>query len=268
MLLFYTASRDAVGGAAGAVRATGVSLLDLLNLLCATGEAGKSADDGGGCLDAEAALIAGECRAALAAAGGIQALGDLLGASLRGGRSVSERRLRCEVMAGLGMLGSTTAGPRLLREGGVLRLLSMIPSMKHVTALLLKASPRVLDVAMLYCLFLAIFAVLGVQLFGGRLSSCTHEIGKQPRMSRRACEEAGGEWLPPAFGSFDNVGAAALLLFEVTTFEKWPRVMFACIDAVDFDVPPTRNAHPAKGLFVIAWVVIGAMCLVNLFVVD
>lgn len=85
-------------------------------------------------------------------------------------------------------------------------------------------------------------------------------------MSRAACEEAGAEWLPPAFGSFDNAGAAALLLFEVSTLEKWPRVMFACIDAVGIDSPPTYDAHPIQGLFVIAWVVIGAVCLINLFV--
>ena len=153
---------------------------------------------------------------------------------------------------------------RVLRVLRPLRLLSMIPSMKKVTTLLLNAAPRVLDVAMIYCLFLTIFSVLGVQLFGGQLSSCTREADMH--MSRLACEEAGGEWLPPSFGSFDNVGAAALLLFEVSTLEEWPRVLFACIDAVGIDAAPTRNAQPAKALFVIAWVVMGAVCLINLFV--
>lgn len=134
---------------------------------------------------------------------------------------------------------------RVLRVLRPLRLLSMIPSMRQVATLLLNAAPRVLDIAIIYCLFLVIFSVLGVQLFGGQFS---HEARVQ------------------AGGNFDNVGAAALLLFEVSTLEGWPRVMFACMDAVGAHEPPKRDAQPAKALFVIAWVVMGAMCLINLFV--
>ena len=45
------------------VRAVGVKLLELLNLLCAAGEAARPADDGGGCLPSEAESVAGEVRA-------------------------------------------------------------------------------------------------------------------------------------------------------------------------------------------------------------
>ena len=153
---------------------------------------------------------------------------------------------------------------RVLRVLRPLRLLTMIPAMKMVTGLLLSALPRVLDVAAVYVLFLAIFAVLGVQLFGGKLASCE---GAPEYSTRAECEAAGEAWAPPAFGSFDNVGASALLLFEVSTLEGWPDVLFACVDAHAVDEAPSRAAGSrASAVFLLAWVVMGAMCLVNLFV--
>ena len=152
---------------------------------------------------------------------------------------------------------------RVLRVLRPLRLLSMVPAMKLVTTLLLTALPRVLDVAAVSMLFLAIFAVLGVQLFGGRLSSCE---GAPHLTTRQACADAGEEWRPPSFGSFDDVGAAALLLFEVATLEGWPDVLFACIDATRVGHAPERDANPANAFFLMLWVMVGNMCLVNLLV--
>ena len=152
---------------------------------------------------------------------------------------------------------------RVLRVLRPLRLLSMVPAMKLVTTLLLTALPRVLDVAAVSMLFLAIFAVLGVQLFGGRLSSCE---GAPHLTTRQACADAGEEWLAPPFGSFDDVGAAMLLLFEVATLEGWPDVLFACIDATEVDHAPERDANPANAGFLMLWVMLGNMCLVNLLV--
>lgn len=113
-------------GASGSVRAIGPVLLDLLNMICAAGEATRPADDGGGVLASEAELVAKEGRTAVAAAGGVRALSALLAASLLGGRAAGERKLRCEVLCALSMLASTRTGPRLLREGGALRLLGLI----------------------------------------------------------------------------------------------------------------------------------------------
>ena len=70
--------------------------------------------------------MAVSCREAVASAGGVGACKRLLEASMRGGRSREERRLRCEALAALGALGATSEGPRLLRETGVVRLLSII----------------------------------------------------------------------------------------------------------------------------------------------
>ena len=105
-----------------------VRVLELLNLLCAPGEPGRGPNDGGGCLPSEAETVAVSCREAVALAGGVGACKRLLEASMRGGRSREERRLRCEALAALGALGAAREGPRLLRQTGVVRLLSSVIS--------------------------------------------------------------------------------------------------------------------------------------------
>ena len=75
----------------------------------------------------------------------------------------------------------------------------------------------------------------------------------------------GAHWDNPAFGTFDSVPAAALLLFEMSTLEGWTTAMFAGIDAADYEGPaPTRNMMPARSLFFILWIVLGSVLLLNL----
>ena len=57
-----------------------------------------------------------------------------------------------------------------------------------------------------------------------------------------------------------------LLLFESSTMEGWPDVMYDAIDATTPGHVPERNASKAQGLYVIAWVLVGGMFLLNVFV--
>ena len=63
---------------------------------------------------------------------------------------------------------------RVLRVLRPLRLISRFEGMRLVVKLLIQALPGVLDVLLVFVLFLSTFAVLGVQLFAGRLGSCEH----------------------------------------------------------------------------------------------
>ena len=76
----------------------------------------------------------------------------------------------------------------------------------------------------------------------------------------------GGLWANPAFGNFDDIAAAALLLFEMAGMEGWPDVMYQGIDAVGVDEAPLRDASVASGLFFVLWIVVGGMFVLNLFV--
>ena len=108
-----------------------------------------------------------------------------------------------------------------------------------------------------------------MQLLGGRLSACSlpGDTATDLPTTRAACAAAGGEWRPPPFGSFDNVGSASLLLFEVSTLEGWASVLYAAVDASpERDSAPVAGATPWAALFVVSWVLLGGLVLVNLVV--
>ena len=109
---------------------------------------------------------------------------------------------------------------------------------------------------------LLIFGILGVQLFAGRFASCS----RGEHLDKAACEAVGGLWANPAFGNFDDIAAAALLLFEMAGMEGWPDVMYQGIDAVGVDEAPVRDASVSSGLFFVLWIVVGGMFVLNLFV--
>ena len=73
-------------------------------------------------------------------------------------------------------------------------------------------------------------------------------------------------WLNPEWGHFDNVAAAALTLFEMSTLEGWQTVMWASIDATDAGLAPAHDAHPEAAIFFIVWIILGSVLLLNLFV--
>ena len=150
---------------------------------------------------------------------------------------------------------------RILRVLRPLRLISRIEGLRVAVGLLLESLPRVQQVLLIYVVFLGTFAILGVQLLGGMLSSCD---GASELATRSACEAGGHKWHPPSWGSFDNVFASALLLFELSAVEGWTDVLYATIDAVGVDAAPVRDHSLGQGLFVIAWLLLGAFLLLNL----
>ena len=125
-----------------------------------------------------------------------------------------------------------------------LRLLSRFDGLRKAVALLGEVMPRVGHVMLVYALLLLVWSVLGVQLLGGRLSACALPGATADNLptTRAACTAAGGEWRPPPFGSFDDVGSASLLLFEVSTLEGWASVLYAAVDA-----SPERDSAPVAG---------------------
>ena len=170
---------------------------------------------------------------------------------------------------------------RVVRVLRPLRLISRFSGMRQAIQLLLKAMPAVLDVFVIYLLFLDVFAILGVQLFAGRLSSCTDtdllpdayelQVGSFDSLDSVACaaSASGGSaarWANPSFGSFDNVLSSMLVLFEMSTLEGWTDVMWACVDGISSEDAPVRDAFPVRTVFHIGWIVLGSVLLLNLFV--
>ena len=144
-----------------------------------------------------------------------------------------------------------------------LRLIARVPGLQQVIMLLFEIMPRVGNILLVYCLFLAIFSVLGVQLFAGKLGACASDDSYTTKAS---CLAAGEQWENSPYGSFDNVGAAALLLFEVSSLEGWQNAMYLGIDAVGVDVAGRLDYNMVHSLFFIAWVFLGGFVVLNVFV--
>eukprot|EP00760_Papus_ankaliazontas_P006722 PhM_4_TR13151/c0_g1_i1/m.24910 len=139
---------------------------------------------------------------------------------------------------------------RLLRP---LRALTGIPHMKVIINSMIRSMPALVNVVLMYFLFLITLSVLGVQLFKGRLRyRCVDaSTGVTPEdLGGTVCNPysdatsgVAGFHCPwgydcavvgnPDYGytSFDDVGHAAFVLFTSVTWEGWTEVMYNAMNA-------------------------------------
>eukprot|EP01065_Artemidia_motanka_P018310 TRINITY_DN2162_c0_g1_i2.p1 TRINITY_DN2162_c0_g1~~TRINITY_DN2162_c0_g1_i2.p1 ORF type:complete len:1885 (+),score=667.97 TRINITY_DN2162_c0_g1_i2:215-5869(+) len=145
---------------------------------------------------------------------------------------------------------------RLLRVLRPLRTMSRVAGLRTLMAALFGAMPEILDNIVLLAFLNLIFAILGVQLFEGRLHNrcLLQEPGQEPRLLPGMVEHCGGTRschdpdlldksmnptyvycgsdrdLPSGGGDelsrdplhFDHLGSALLLIFKVFTGDDWP----------------------------------------------
>ena len=84
--------------------------------------------------------------------------------------------------------------------------------------------------------------------------------------SRMVCDCWGGDWKMVMDSSFDNVGAALLTFFQMSTTEGWVKIMFAMVDANGIDMQPIRDNSVVWIYFCIFFMMIGSYLALNLFV--
>jgi hypothetical protein len=146
--------------------------------------------------------------------------------------------------------------------------------MKLIVNALLSTLPHVCSLMVICLLFLIVFGILGVQLFGGAFRACTDPavateaacVGDWAPPGGAEGLTAAREWLNPPFGSFDSLPAAALLLFEMQGLEGWPEVLFAGIDSVGPGAAPVRGHSTGSAAFFLLWIVVGSFFVLNLFI--
>ena len=86
--------------------------------------------------------------------------------------------------------------------------------------------------------------------------------------SRAECRLAGGMWTQ-AMTHFDNIFQALLCLFEMSTTEGWPAVMWSGVDSTNVGQQPVmRTPGDSLGstLFFVGFLVVGNFFVLNLFV--
>eukprot|EP00794_Sanderia_malayensis_P006217 gene6217-6933_t len=132
---------------------------------------------------------------------------------------------------------------RVLRP---LRLVSGVPSLQVVLNSIIKAMMPLFHIALLVVFVIIIYAIIGVELFMGKLrSTCYNSLTNETFAEPRPCSTntgvgrqcpAGYEcrktWEGPNNGitSFDNVGLAALTVFQCITLEGWTDVLYQIND--------------------------------------
>ncbi|KAF5406345.1 Voltage-gated calcium channel [Paragonimus heterotremus] len=179
------------------------------------------------------------------------------------------------------MMRTETIGPEsgehilmVLRCLRPLRIFCLVPQMRRVVYELVRGFREILMVSVLLVVFMFIFAVYGVHLFGGRLSICNDRtitvkeqcVGRFRReLAATKLKSVKGDgpkllvprvWANPRNFNFDNIGNAMLALFEVLSLEGWVEIR---------DVIKERIG-PRHVIYIHLFVFIGCLIGLTLFV--
>ncbi|GFU36732.1 sodium channel protein para [Trichonephila clavipes] len=126
---------------------------------------------------------------------------------------------------------------RTLRALRPLRALSRFQGMRVVVNALVQAIPAICNVLLVCLIFWLIFAIMGVQLFGGKYFFCEDSEGEKLNITyvntKAECIAKNLSWTNPKI-NFDNVLNAYLALFQV--------VMTNMIDSKKHENKATRKS--------------------------
>ncbi|XP_053261804.1 voltage-dependent L-type calcium channel subunit alpha-1C isoform X36 [Podarcis raffonei] len=165
---------------------------------------------------------------------------------------------------------------RVLRVLRPLRAINRAKGLKHVVQCVFVAIRTIGNIVIVTTLLQFMFACIGVQLFKGKLYSCT-DSSKQTEAECRGnfITYKDGEVSQPIIQArswenskfdFDNVLTAMMALFTVSTFEGWPELLYRSIDSHMEDVGPIYNHRVEISIFFIIYIIIIAFFMMNIFV--
>lgn len=165
---------------------------------------------------------------------------------------------------------------RVLRVLRPLRAINRAKGLKHVVQCVIVAVKTIGNIMLVTFMLQFMFAIIGVQLFKGTFYRCNDES----KMTEEECrgqylyyedgdptkpQKKKREWSKNDF-NFDNVKDAMISLFVVSTFEGWPDLLYVAINSKEEDRGPEYNARQAVALFFIAFIVVIAFFMMNIFV--
>ncbi|CAL8250385.1 unnamed protein product [Arctogadus glacialis] len=158
---------------------------------------------------------------------------------------------------------------RVLRP---LRLVSGVPSLQIVLNSIMKAMVPLLHIGMLVMFVIIIYAIIGLELFIGRMHKTCYYLGSELMLdddptpcafagNGRFCMSNGtecrGRWEGPNGGitNFDNIFFAMLTVFQCITMEGWTDVLYWMNDAIGFEIP---------WIYFVSLVIFGSFFIINL----
>ncbi|XP_028609354.1 voltage-dependent L-type calcium channel subunit alpha-1C isoform X6 [Grammomys surdaster] len=165
---------------------------------------------------------------------------------------------------------------RVLRVLRPLRAINRAKGLKHVVQCVFVAIRTIGNIVIVTTLLQFMFACIGVQLFKGKLYTCSDS-------SKQTEAECKGNYITYKDGEvdhpiilprswenskfdFDNVLTAMMALFTVSTFEGWPELLYRSIDSHTEDKGPIYNYRVEISIFFIIYIIIIAFFMMNIFV--
>ncbi|XP_072328588.1 voltage-dependent L-type calcium channel subunit alpha-1D [Scyliorhinus torazame] len=165
---------------------------------------------------------------------------------------------------------------RVLRVLRPLRAINRAKGLKHVVQCVFVAIRTIGNIMIVTTLLQFMFACIGVQLFKGKFYRCTDEAKQFPEECRGTfILYKDGEVEHPVIRdrvwhnsdyNFDNVLAAMMALFTVSTFEGWPALLYKAIDSNGENIGPIYNNRVEISIFFIIYIIIIAFFMMNIFV--
>eukprot|EP00826_Nyctotherus_ovalis_P043544 TRINITY_DN4598_c0_g3_i1.p1 TRINITY_DN4598_c0_g3~~TRINITY_DN4598_c0_g3_i1.p1 ORF type:complete len:690 (-),score=158.09 TRINITY_DN4598_c0_g3_i1:567-2636(-) len=152
---------------------------------------------------------------------------------------------------------------RLFRTFKPLRFLSQNVSMRVIVTALFKSLGAIINTLFVILLVWFMFSIVGVSFFAGKFQYCTKD--KYENSYKDICIEKGGEWVTYDH-NFDNSINGLIFLFVLTTQENWPALAHQAVDCDEEDKGPIKNGRWYYAYYFVAFIFIGAMFLLNLFV--
>ena len=116
---------------------------------------------------------------------------------------------------------------RLFRTLRPLRFISHNSGMKTIVSALVQSVGGIFNVALVVFIVWMMFAILAVNLFGGKLNYCSVDPYRHHTMEE--CKKNRGSWLIQQF-NYDSVPQAMLSLFTIATMENWPIYMYQAMN--------------------------------------
>eukprot|EP01083_Nonionella_stella_P298210 1012462_1 len=127
---------------------------------------------------------------------------------------------------------------RMIRVLRVVKIVRYLESLQRLVWVISKSLTSMSYIAMLLFLFIFCYAILGMQLFGGKF----HFPEYPP-----------DDDVPRA--NFDSFLSSIVTVFQILTLENWNSVMYDGMRGV---------SYPAL-VYYVSWVVVGVYCLLNMF---
>jgi hypothetical protein len=184
------------------------------------------------------------------------------------------------VSTGLVFVGGLSRFTRSLKALRALRLITLIDKMRNTFEfLIISGAIRILDAAILACLYMIPYAVWGLNIFSGRMNACndTSVSGISSCVGEYSNTIYGNSFgfltprvwdnpSPSTTFSFDNFRSSLLILFEIVSLEGWIDVMWVSASITGKGQQPSTNASQINALFFLIYNLLGGVVILTLFV--